>query len=75
VSDEREAPPVKPMIGDLHKAVTETTPHGMATNGNAFRLNGGKSNDRPPAGATVRSKVRTKTAVNSGLFLTDFKPS
>ena len=70
-------PPVKVEdFGDLHKAVTETQ-HRMGIaqpNGNAFRLNGG-SNDRPPAGATARSNVRTKKAVNSGLFLTDFKPS
>lgn len=71
-------PPVKTDdYGDLHKAVTETQ-HRMGIaqpNGNAFRLNGGKRQRQANSGVMVRSKVRTKTAVNSGLFLTDFKPS
>lgn len=46
-------PPVKVEdFGDLHKAVTETQ-HRMGIaqpNGNAFRLNGGKRQGRPPEG-------------------------
>lgn len=67
-------PPVKvEEFGDLHKAVTETQ-HRMGIaqpNGNAFRLNGGKRQGRPPeeiilwlAVSGISGQVRARVAPN-----------